>query len=309
MTAINKVTIETGISSRTLRYWEAAGLFVSSRDAQSGWRTYDDYALQCIKITNLLRHLDISISDIKKIMEDKTVDSLRRVLNKRLSFINKAKSDLNLLKIIISEILAMIETEAESRLILPLLENSLKKGLIPVTVERKKHVIKKSKGDYAMSDLKNKNIKLVKMAPARAVAFSCVGVEPEDEAYGKVQEWLDKNELNGTARIFGFNTEPYPSAENPKYGFGYCATIPEGVEITAPLYEMRLSGGVYALIPDDGGGPETGWKKVHELLNDNDWTWTQDKDREPCGLEEHIYLEEGGPIINILFAVKKKTEK
>jgi len=205
---INKVSSDMGISSRTLRYWESAGLFKSIRDTQSGWRMYDDYTLQCIRITNFLRRLDFSIRDIKDVMERKTIDS-------------------------------------------------------------------------------------------------CVGVEPEDEAYGVVQEWLDNTSLNGTARIFGFNVEPHPSAENPGYGFGYCATIPEGVDISAPLYEMRLPGGTYALVPDDGGGPETGWNKVRELCDDCEWGWTWDGDRNP-GLEEHIYLAEGGPIIHILFPVKKK---
>jgi DNA-binding transcriptional MerR regulator len=62
---INKVALNMGIRSRTLRYWEAMGLFTSVRDSQSGWRTYDDHTLQCIRITDLLRKLDFSIRDTK----------------------------------------------------------------------------------------------------------------------------------------------------------------------------------------------------------------------------------------------------
>ena len=308
LTAINKVAADTGISSRTLRYWETAGLFTSSRDAQSGWRMYDSHALQCIRITDCLRRLDVSIRDIKKVMEDRTIDSLCRVLKKRLSTISKAHSDLSLLETAISELVTMLE--AESRLTLPLLEDSLANIRLPVALVRKKHVITKLQGGYAMAKNKYDEVKLVKMAQARAIAFSHVGVEPEDDAYGVVKEWLDKNNLNGTARIFGFNTEPYPSVDNPAYGFGYCATIPEGIEISAPLYEIRIPGGAYALIPDDGGGPETGWPKVHGLCSDSEWEWTRDDKRTFCpGLEEHIYLVEGGPIIHILFPVKKKPGK
>ena len=92
--AINKVSAEMGISSRTLRYWEEAGLFKSIRDTQSGWRMYDDYALQCIRVTNFLRRLDISIRDIKKVIEDKTVDSLCYVLKKKLNRLDQASLDL-----------------------------------------------------------------------------------------------------------------------------------------------------------------------------------------------------------------------
>ena len=157
-----------------------------------------------------------------------------------------------------------------------------------------------------MENVKNKydDIKVVKLPPMRTVAYHCVGTEPEDEAYGVVKDWIVKNNLEGTMRIFGFNTEPYPSGDNP-YGFGYCATIPEGIAISEPLYEMRLPGGLYAVMPDEGD-LETSWKKVHELRGNKEWEWTWDNDRNLC-LEEHIDCERtSGPLIPILFPVKKK---
>jgi len=301
LVSINKVSANMGISSRTLRYWEAAGLFKSFRDTQSGWRMYNDYALQCIRVTNLLRRLDLSISDIKQVIENENAAFLCNVLKKRLSTLNKAHLDLDMLKTAISEIINMIENK--SALTLPILENML----LPVALERKKHIITKIQGGFLMENIKSKHdeVKLIKLPAARAAAFSCVGVEPEDKAYGTVKEWLDKNKLNGTARIFGFNVEPYPSDESAAYGFGYCATIPEGVEISEPLYEMKLPGGIYAVVSDYEGDPSYGWKKVFELCKDEEWGWVYDDDRNP-GLEEHIERAEGGVIIPILFPVKKK---
>ena len=286
---INKVSAELGISSRTLRYWESAGLFKSVRDAQSGWRTYDDYTLQCIRVTDLLRRLDISVCDIKKVIESKTIDSLCRVLKKQLKRIDKTRSELDTLRETISELTAMLETE--SALTLSTLENTL----LPVVLERKKHVISKPQGGISVKSVKNKydEVRIVRMAPARTAAFSCVSTEPEDEAYSKLKNWIDQNNLQGTARIFGFNTEPYPTADSPAYGFGFCATVPEGVEIPEPLYEMRLSGGIYAVISDYEGDPSYGWKKVHALCMDREWEWIYDNDRNP-GLEEHIELAGGG---------------
>jgi len=301
---ISKVSANMGISSRTLRYWEAAGLFKSFRDAQSGWRMYDDYALQCIRVTNLLRRLDLSISDIKQVIENENIEFLCSVLKKRLSTLNKAHLDLDMLRAAISEIIDMVENK--SALTLPILENML----LPVALERKKHIITKMQGAFLMENLKGKHdeVKLIKLPAARAAAFSWVGIEPEDKAYGTVKDWLDENKLHGTARIFGFNVEPYPSDESSAYGFGYCATIPEGVEIAAPLYEMKLPGGIYAVVSDYEGDPSYGWKKVFELCKDDEWEWEYDDDRNP-GLEEHIEGAEGGVIIPILFPVKRKVEK
>jgi DNA-binding transcriptional MerR regulator len=301
LVTINKVSSSLGISSRTLRYWESAGLFRSIRDAQSGWRMYDYYALQCIQITDLLRRLDFSIKDIKEVMERKTVGSLCDVLKKQLRRLDNARTDLDERKEAISELIMMLE--AESSLTLYSLENIL----VPVALERKKYVVSKLKGGFSMKNVKSKfdEVLYVNMAPARAVAFNAVSSQdPEDKAYIPVKEWIDKNNLQGTARIFLFNVEPYPSEDNPEYGMGCCATIPEGVKIPEQLYEMRLPGGTYAVISEYEGDPSYGWKKIQALLDDKDWEWEYDEGRYP-GLEEHIEREGGGFHIPILFPVRK----
>ena len=303
-TTINKVSTNLGISSRTLRYWEAAGLFKSTRDVQSGWRMYDEQALQCIRVTDLLRRLDLPIRDIKEVLDSKTVDFLCHVLQKRRSKLEETRSDLDTLKNILSEIIDVLK--AEPQLTLPSLESIL----LPVALERKKHVVTKLQGGFSMENVKSKydEVQIVKMAPARAAAFSYVDTEPEDKAYFPVKNWIVANGLEGTMRMFGFNTDPYPSDDSPAYGFGFCATIPKEIEIPEPLYEMNLPGGLYAVVSGSAydGDPSHGWKKVHELCNDSEWEWEYDNSRQ--GLEEHIERADGkGPfIIPILFPVKKK---
>ncbi|WP_076111841.1 MULTISPECIES: MerR family transcriptional regulator [Paenibacillus] len=70
--AINKLSEQMGLTSRTLRHWESEGLFKSSRDTSSGWRIYDENALLCIRITAVLRKMDISIKDIKSVIANKS---------------------------------------------------------------------------------------------------------------------------------------------------------------------------------------------------------------------------------------------
>ena len=147
-------------------------------------------------------------------------------------------------------------------------------------------------------------VKYVKMHPARAIAYSCIGVAPEDEAMGAVQKWVKENNLEGTMRLFGFNT--YAPAESPAYGFGYCATIPEGIEIPEPFYEKRLPGGIYAVISEYEGDPSFGWKKIGDLMNDKNWEWEYDGDRGCVGLEEHIWGIDGFSSILVMLPVKKK---
>jgi len=301
---INKVSLSTGISSRTLRYWEAAGLFSSVRDIYSGWRMYDEYALQCIRITDLLRRLDLSVKDIREIIEKQSVAFLCDALRKQVDKLDKTSIDLNLRREAILTLISLLNPDEALTL------TSLENVLTPISVERKKHVVSKLQGGLLVENVKSKydEVQIIKLPPMRAAAFSCVDTEPEDKAYFPVKEWVVANKLEGTMRMFGFNTEPYPSADSPAYGFGFCATIPEGIDVPKPLYEMKLPGGLYAVIPGSSydGDPSHGWKKVHDLCHDSEWEWTYDESRQ--GLEEHIERADGkGPfIIPILFPVKKK---
>ena len=306
LTAINKIVVNLGISSRTLRYWEQAGLFKSTRDPQSGWRLYDDYALQCIRVTNLLRRLDFSISEIKAVIEKRSLEALRQVLQKQISRLDQTNAELDARREVISGLLKMLETEPAMDL------SALENILLPVALERKKHVVSPSlfqnQGGFQMEKMKSNqdSVQLIKMAPARAIAYSVVDTEPESKASEPVIQWIRDNKLAGTMRLFGFNTDPYPSGENSAYGFGYCATIPEGIEIPAPFYEMNLPGGVYAVVSDYEGDPSFGWRKVQALMQDSEWEWKYDDTRHP-GLEEHIEQADGkGYLIPILVPVKRK---
>ena len=304
LTVINKVASEFGINSRTLRHWETAGLFTSTRDVLSGWRMYDEQALERIRVTDLLRRLDFSINDIKEILEKRTVESLCHVLKKQLSRLNKTSSDLEMRKETINELIVVLETELTFTL------SSLENILLPVALERKKHVIKKLHGGFEMENAKNKfdDVKYINLAPARAVAFNAVSKEPEGEAMEPVFKWITENNFESTARIYLFNIDPYQEqTTDGSYGMGCCATIPEGQKIPEHLYEKKLPGGIYAVLEDDGNmGIVERWEKMGKILRDPEWEWEYDG-REGCrGLEEHIERVGGGSYISVMLPVKKK---
>ena len=302
LTAINKVSADFGISSRTLRHWEASGLFTSARDPQSGWRVYDPEATGRIRVTDLLRRLDVPVSDIKTVLDTRTAESLRGVLQKQLDKLARAEAEREQYRAVISEIMAILESETRFTF------SALEDILLPVVPDRKKHILKKAAGDFQM-EISNKydDVTYVNLAPARAVAYSIVDAEPEDKAVEPVLKWIDENNLRGTMRLYGFNT--HEKAEPPAYGFGYCAAIPEGIEIPEPLYEKRLPGGIYAVISKYEGDPSRGWKKIGELMNDPEWGWEYDGSRGCVGLEEHIVRPGGGYHISVMLPVREKVRK
>ena len=301
---INQVSSLTSVTSRTLRYWENAGLFEATRDPQSGWRLYDSNALQCIRVIDLLRRLDVPIKDIKEVITNKTAEALKEVLGKQLGKLDNIDVDLQIRKQSIAAIIEMLDQE-------PILTlDSIENILLPSALKRKKHTMTKIQGGLEMENMKSKygGIQFVNLPPMRTAAYSYVGVEPEDKASAPVLAWIKESHLEGTMRLFGFNTEPYPTKNSPEYGFGYCASIPEGIEIPTPLYEMRLPGGTYVVISEYEGDPSYGWKKAQALLQDDKFEWEYDNSRHP-GLEEHIARGDGKDAyyIPILIPVKKRN--
>lgn len=118
----------------------------------------------------------------------------------------------------------------------------------------------------------------------RAVYNIAVSVSPEDEAMQPVIDWLKSSGLLSTARLFGGNMEPFPSKNGAPYGYGMCASIPEGVSVPEHLKEMMLPGGLYAMLEstDNIGGS---WQNLMKELSVNG---KYKADRSRLCFEEHI---------------------
>lgn len=65
---INELEKELGLTRHTIRYYEKEGLFTPNRD-DNGYRNYTDENIQTIKLIKFLRNLDISIDDVKLILQ------------------------------------------------------------------------------------------------------------------------------------------------------------------------------------------------------------------------------------------------
>lgn len=67
LTKIRDVSNQYQVSARTLRYYEDMGLLSSVRKSDVSYRLYDAEAIKRIEQILILRKLNISIKDIKRI--------------------------------------------------------------------------------------------------------------------------------------------------------------------------------------------------------------------------------------------------
>ncbi|AHV99652.1 MerR family transcriptional regulator [Paenibacillus sabinae] len=263
--AINQLSEQMGLTSRTLRHWESEGLFKSSRDT-SGWRIYDENALLCIRITAVLRKIDIPIKDIKSVIESQSPSRLIAVIENKISTLKLQRAEILLFERQLDRVLKLFHKKNSDCFL----------SLDEILTEME---------DLLMSNPEENNmIKVVTLPPMRVAYNIAIGVSPEDEAMAPVLDWITSSSLLGTARFFGGNVKPLPSHPGTPYGYGMCAAIPDGVDVPSHLQEMVLPGGLYAMLEssDDIGGS---WKTLMRHLSQHR---KYKSDRSRLCLEEHI---------------------
>lgn len=74
MKTVKEISEITGISIRTLHYYDEIGLLLPTKKSEAGYRYYDDKALETLQQILFFREFDISLKEIKAVMKDSTFD-------------------------------------------------------------------------------------------------------------------------------------------------------------------------------------------------------------------------------------------
>ena len=74
MMTVQKVSQLTGVSIRTLQYYDKIGLLPPTEYTDAGYRLYDDKALETLQQILLFRELEFPLKDIRKIIESPDFD-------------------------------------------------------------------------------------------------------------------------------------------------------------------------------------------------------------------------------------------
>ena len=97
------------ISARTLRYYEDMGLITSTRKDDYAYRLYDESAVKRLEQILILRRLNISIKDIRRVFSSPGSDVVLDVLDKKVNGIDDEMALLHELKEIILEFIRQIK--------------------------------------------------------------------------------------------------------------------------------------------------------------------------------------------------------
>ena len=74
MRTVKEISELTGISVRTLHYYDEIGLLKPTQKSDAGYRLYDDKALETLQQILFFREFDISLKEIKAVLDNPALD-------------------------------------------------------------------------------------------------------------------------------------------------------------------------------------------------------------------------------------------
>lgn len=251
---VTEVSRSLGLSTRMLRYYEGLGLVRSRRREGYSYRVYDPEAVARLRQLLLLRKLRIPLRQVKRILDDPSAQAAIQVFQDKLKELEGELDALGSIRDILQELLAALK----GRYWLPagaVLLNDVRLLDLAGALEAP-DLQTQEKGKRSMEDLnraeenaaKLKDVRIVHLPAAKVAAAHYVGPDPEDHAGKMIGDFARENRLwetGSSVRLYGFN-HPNPPPEGGEYGYEFWVTIPEDMEVPAPLEKKRFPGGTYA---------------------------------------------------------------
>lgn len=257
LVTVSQVSRQLGLSTRMLRYYEQLGLVCSARQPGYAYRLYDQEALARLRQIVLLRKLRLPLREIGQILEDPSAQAAIRVFQERIAGLDAEREALDTIRTILAQLLDALKGQywlPARRVLLDGGQLAELPSLAGLEEERAKQI--EPKEVKTMEDLnraeqnqgKLTNVRIVHLPEATVAAAHYVGPDPEDHAGRMIAAFARENRLwekGGSVRLYGFN-HPNPPPEGGEYGYEFWLTIPEDMDVPAPLTKKHFPGGTYA---------------------------------------------------------------
>ena len=283
---ISQVSRDYGISTRMLRYYEQAGLIESLRKDDYAYRVYDETAISRLRQIIVLRRLRVPVKQIISILNNYDAAEAVEIFRQNISEIDGEITALSTVKSILMRFVEEINEKADVNL--KLLGDDAVFSVIG-SLSFSDNQIKEAKESLSMEELNKANEELMKMEdkdvriiylPPMTVAAAFVSGEGcLDKASDLLNKFIKESELlkiKPDARGFDFDCLG-GSAELGDRSQGHEAwvSVPDNMEIPAPLVRREFRGGLYAAHVLRAWDFQD-WRRLKEWVAasdkyDNDW--------------------------------------
>lgn len=248
---ISEVTKAFAISTRMLRYYDEIGLLPSMRRDDYAYRVYDEPAVTRLRQIIALRKLRIPLKKIALIFSDAEQARAVEVFQESVDELSDEIAALQTIRDVLRAFITRLNAAAHLTIEFDMLADDDIMSAVQ-TLSLSKTNLKEA---HSMDDLQKanetlstlKNVRIVYLPPCTVAASHFFGENPEDNAgkpFNAFVRSVGLPSLKPDFRAYGFNN-PSPKG-NETYGYEFWATIPEDMDVPAPLQKKRFAGGLYA---------------------------------------------------------------
>lgn len=323
---ITAVTRQFGVSTRTLRYYEQMGLIESKRVEGYAYRVYDDTAIGRLRQIFVLRALRIPLKEIARILREGTAEGAIALFAQQMNSLDEEIASLSTIRDILRQLLqqlhdcaglrmdeAMPDDPQLLRMAAPLLRQTKQEG------QRAKAL---SDANRRLNRITDRDVRVLYLPPAWVAAYRAVGDNPEMEVNRVIDRFVREHDLvhrKPDLRHYGFNA-PNPEGPSLRHGYEMWVTIPEEMDVPAPMERKHFAGGLYAAYMIPMGAFET-WEAFSRWVSESErYEYRGDAGSDTmfgC-LEEHLnyvnhalleHTEPEGMQLDLLIPIREKQNR
>jgi len=310
---VRDVTLKYDISSRALTYYEDMDLITSTRNDEYAYRMYDDDAVKRLEQILILRKLNISIKDIKRIFDTPGSAAVLEVLGKKTQNIDEEIGLLHELKGIIADFICKIERmnfadNADVKLLYDKAKE-IETQFMNVEYIGKPTNIGRLVEITEKLDKQIPDVMVVKIPKFRAVTS---GLTSWDEVMGSFDTWMSVQGDICEPIIF----DGHDFLTGSEHGVEWLWRIRDeiGEEDVNPYTIREFDGGLYALAVSVDGDDDSHGKVRSKIIRWLETTnFIRDDDRTELGhmiyVDENIKKGLGYHQLNLYFPIKLDEAK
>jgi DNA gyrase inhibitor GyrI/DNA-binding transcriptional MerR regulator len=214
---------------------------------------YREDSVLRLRQTVFLRNLRIPLKQISRIFSTPDTQTLLDVLIQSTHEITDEITALSTMRIILEKFISELRTQTEIPLKTALFSDKAMLDVIDslsltkINFKEEKSMDNLNKAHEELSKLKN--VRIVQLPPFTVASYHFIGADPEETVGEVISKFcLDTKlyEVKPDARMFGFN-HPNPSVHSEYHGYEDWVTIPDDLEVPAPLVKKQFQGGLYAV--------------------------------------------------------------
>ena len=290
-----QISLDYGISRRMLSYYEKIGLIKSRRMDDYAYRIYDESEIKRLQQIIILRKLQIPMKQIKDIINNQNAVAVIEVFEKNISELDEQITALSAVRSILARFVDELRDKADISLKLDLLNDTTMLAVVnSLSFSENRDKEKVSMGELnraneTLNKYADSKVRIVYIPPMTVVSASCanlnraqhfntelINANPHQRLSITMRDTLKKFiddvglfNIKPDTRIFGGGNESQNEEGHWEGYYDVWASIPDDLEVPAPLIKREFYGGLYAACAGHPGDLECG-RILQEWFDNSD---------------------------------------